>query len=53
MTYAYQCPLCKIEAEINKPASEVDRVEHCHICESEMKRVYNAAMIKTSDGTKV
>lgn len=52
MTYTYTCQECKIEIEIMKPVSEVEREEHCNICESELKRVYNAAMIKTNDGVK-
>ena len=52
MTYSYKCPHCKIETEINKPMAEVDRVEHCEICESELQRVWQAPMVKTSDGTK-
>lgn len=52
MIYLYQCPHCKIEEEIHKLIAEVDRVEHCKICESELKRVYQAGMIKTGDGIK-
>lgn len=52
MTYLYKCPHCKLETEITKPIAEVDRIEHCHICESELNRVYQAGMIKTRDGVK-
>lgn len=52
MTYQYSCPLCSKETEITKPMADVEREEHCEICESVLKRVYNAAMIKTSDGVK-
>lgn len=52
MIYSYKCPHCKIEVEINKTMEEVDRIEHCHVCESELKRIWNSASIKTSDGVK-
>jgi len=52
MTYKYSCPHCKKETEIIKPMAESERIEHCEICESELKRVYEAGMIKTNDGIK-
>lgn len=32
--------------------AEKDRVEHCDICKSELKRVYIVSAIVTADGTK-
>ena len=52
MIYLYICHNCKIETDINKSMQEVDRVEHCHICESELQRVWQAPMISTADGVK-
>ena len=52
MVYRYKCPHCKLEAEITKTMAEVDRVEYCEICESELQRVWQAGMIKTGDGVK-
>lgn len=52
MIYSYKCPHCKIEVEINKTMEEVDRIEHCHVCESVMQRVWQAPMISTGDGIK-
>lgn len=52
MLYLYICPNCKLKTEITKPMSEVDREEHCHICESELQRVWQAPMISTADGVK-
>lgn len=53
MTYKYSCPHCKLETEITKPMAEVDRVEHCLVCESELQRVWQAGMIKTGDNVKI
>jgi len=50
MVYLYLCLHCKLKTEITKPMAEVDRVEHCHVCESELQRVWQAPMVKTSDG---
>lgn len=52
MTYIYKCNQCGIEVDIVKPIAESERVEHCAICEDEMKRVYNSPAIATSDGFK-
>jgi len=52
MIYLYNCPHCNIETEITKPMIEVDRVEYCHVCESELQRVWQAPMISTADGVK-
>lgn len=52
MTYLYKCPHCKIGIEITKPMEEVDRIEYCHICESELKRVWESPSTKTGDGFK-
>lgn len=52
MIYKYLCPLCEISTEITKPIVEVERIEHCHICESELQRVWEAPMISTADGVK-
>ena len=40
------------EVLIEKPMASSDRVEHCEICEGEMKRIYESSMIKTNDGIK-
>lgn len=52
MIYLYQCQQCNTEVEIMKKTSEVDRVEHCQVCDSKLQRVWQAPMVKTSDGTK-
>jgi len=52
MTYVYKCDECNLVAHIDKPMAEVDRVEHCEICESELKRVYIVPAITTADGFK-
>lgn len=31
---------------------ESDRVEHCEVCKSELRRVYSVGGIKTADGLK-
>ena len=52
MTYLYQCPYCLFEVRIEKPMALSDRIEHCEICEGEMKRVFEAPTIFTADGMK-
>lgn len=52
MTYLYKCPHCKKETTITKAMMDSDRVEHCEICENELKRVYESPSVKTSDGVK-
>lgn len=50
MTYNYVCPTCSMEITISKPIEQSDRIEHCQICETKLKRVYEVPMIKTADG---
>lgn len=52
MKYLYKCPYCLYEVIIEKPMVSSDRVEHCEICEGELKRVYEPTSIKTNDGAK-
>lgn len=52
MQYDYKCPHCGKEVTISKPMSESKRIEHCEICENELKRVYVAPGIATMDGIK-
>lgn len=52
MRYLYKCPHCKIEIIIDKSMNDSNRVEHCAICENELKRVYEAKSIGTGDGFK-
>lgn len=52
MVYVYKCEHCEKETTINKPMAVSDRVEHCDICENELKRVYNSNSIITGDGFK-
>ena len=52
MVYLYECKKCEKEIQVDKPMSESDCVEHCHICGSVMDRVYSAPSINTADGTK-
>ena len=52
MRYTYKCPHCEKEVTIEKSISNSDRVEHCAICESELKRVWIAPTITTGDGFK-
>ena len=52
MRYLYKCPHCEKEVTIEKSISNRNRVEYCDICENELKRVYEAKSISTSDGYK-
>jgi predicted nucleic acid-binding Zn ribbon protein len=52
MEYKYKCDHCKKETTITKPMAQSERPEFCEICESELKRIYEAGMIKTNDGIK-
>lgn len=52
MNYAYKCPHCEIEIIIDKSMNDSNRVEHCTICESELRRVWIAPTITTGDGFK-
>lgn len=36
--YEYKCPKCYKFATVMKPMAEIDRVETCENCSSEMKR---------------
>ena len=53
MIYKYKCPHCEKEVIINKSMSDSERAEHCAICESELKRVWEAPTITTGDGLKI
>jgi len=52
MKYLYKCPYCLYEVLIEKPMALSERVEHCEICEGELKRVWESPSVKTSDGVK-
>lgn len=52
MKYTYRCTHCEKKTIIDKPMTQSDRVEHCEICESELKRIYESPSVKTNDGVK-
>jgi predicted nucleic acid-binding Zn ribbon protein len=57
MIYLYKCDneSCKnvdIIVEIQKPIKDSDRKEACEWCTGDLKRVYTAPGVKTSDGYK-
>jgi len=52
MTYNYVCPNCSLQVTISKPIIDSDKIEHCVACYGELKRVWEAPMIKTNDGVK-
>ena len=52
MIYLYKCSYCLHEVKIEKSMANSDRIEHCEICEGELKRVYESPSIATADGIK-
>ncbi|WP_373074015.1 FmdB family zinc ribbon protein [Sulfurimonas sp.] len=52
MKYNYVCDKCKKDIEVNKPMSESSRDEFCKVCETKMRRIYSAPVIRTADGLR-
>jgi len=51
MNYQYKCESCGKEEVISKPVAEIDRLEKCSRCDSEMKRqIWPVGHIKNGTG---
>ena len=52
MLYEYKCENCEKITLVDKPMSEVSKLEFCDTCKQMMIRLFSNPRIKTGDGLK-